>query len=99
MKTIEIPIENRQIVELLESLALETSSRKDVISFMLSSDMMLTNSQSFDKYHDEYQKFYKQYDTAKQEFKKMYVDIIPNVLNWNLDFSDALLTVTVNEKV
>ena len=98
MKTIEITIDNRQMVELLESLALETNSRKDVISFMLLNDMMLTNSKSFEKYHDEYQKFYKQYDIARQEFQKMYVDTIPNAINWSLDFASGLLNVTVNEE-
>lgn len=98
MKTIEITIENKKMVELLESLSLETDSRRDVISFMLSNDMMLTNSTSFKKYHDDYQKFYKQYDEAKREFQKMYVDNIPNAIHWNLDFSDSLLTVTVNEE-
>lgn len=98
MKTIEITIDNQQMIDLLESLALETNSRKDVISFMLSNNMMLTDAKSFEKYHDEYQKFYKQYDTAKSEFQKMYVDTIPNAVNWNLDFASALLTVTVDEK-
>lgn len=98
MKTIEITIENKQMVNLLESLALETNSRKDVISFMLSNDMMLADAKSFEKYHDEYQKFYKQYDTAKQEFQKLYVDKIPNAVHWNLDFTNSLLTVTVNEE-
>lgn len=98
MKTIEITIDNQQMVELLESLTLETESRRDVISFMLSNDMMTTSSESFKKYHDEYQKFYKQYDIAKQEFQKMYVDVIPNAVHWSLNFNDSLLTVTVDEK-
>lgn len=98
MKTIEITIENKPLVELLESLALETDSRRDVISFMLSNDMMITDSKSFEKYHDEYQKFYKQYDIAKREFQRMYVDTIPHAANWNLDFADSLLTVIVDEE-
>lgn len=98
MKKIEIEVKDSVMVELLESLSLEVFSRKDVISFILSSDVLVPDSKSFKQYHDEYQKFYKQYDVAKQEFQKLYVDVIPNAVDWNLDFNDSLLTVTVDEK-
>lgn len=97
--TKEITINNQDIINLLERLQYETESRKEVISYMISTDGIQTPS--FDIYEQRYQDAFIEYTAAKQELEKNY--IFPNfedkdkVISWNLDFSTHIVKVQYKE--
>lgn len=90
-KIIEIP---EEVVNHLQRLSLETESRKDLIAFMLQSDMT-TATEQFERYQKEYQDFYMLYQDAKTKFEKEYVrTAVDTPIKWNLDFTERQVTIT-----
>lgn len=90
-KTIQV---DSKIVDTMQKLDLEMSSRKELIAFMLANSMN-TNSEQFKEYENEYQKFFLEYSLRKSEIEKVYV--LPNLTenqyaNWSLDYSTGELT-------
>lgn len=90
-KTIQV---DSKIVDTMQKLDLEMSSRKELIAFMLANSMN-TNSEQFKEYENEYQKFFLEYSLRKSEIEKEYV--LPNLTenqyaNWTLDYSTGELT-------
>lgn len=93
MNTKIIKIENQELVNLIESLHYEVNSRKDLIAYMLNSDMR-TDTAAYEKYNKEYREFYVQYNEAKNKLEETYVrTAVENPMNWNLDFETGKITI------
>lgn len=93
MNTKVIKIENEEFVNLIEALHYEVNSRKDLIAFMLNSNMR-TDTEAYEKYNREYREFYIQYNEAKSKLEEMYVrTAVENPMNWNLDFNSGEVTI------
>lgn len=88
-----IKIENEEFVNLIEALHYEVNSRKDLIAYMLNSDMR-TDTAAYEKYNREYREFYVQYNEAKNKLEEMYVrTAVENPMSWNLDFETGEVTI------
>ncbi len=59
----------------LESLMYEVLARKDLLNFVLSKNPDIS-TELFDKYNTEYIEYYTEYDLAKKEFYKEYIEPI-----------------------
>lgn len=81
---------NKEIVEKIEALQYEVESRKDVIVQILANGLKVSGD-TFDKYQEEYRKFFIEYNKAKQDMLEKCQ--IPNDVMWNLDFSSCVLTL------
>lgn len=93
MNTKVIKIENEEFVNLIEALHYEVNSRKDLIAYMLNSNMR-TDTEAYEKYNREYREFYVQYNEAKNKLEEMYVrTAVEDPINWNLDFSTGEITI------
>lgn len=68
----------------IETLQFETRARQDLLSFMLDG-RATTNSEQFQKYHDEYTQFFYEYEKAKEELQNTYVP--EGSKRWELDFA------------
>lgn len=76
----------------------EVDSRKNLISFMLSSNMDTTTTQ-FANYQKEYTEWSSKYEDGKRGIENDFVrPIIGNKrVNWNLDFYTGELVITFME--
>ena len=93
MNTKVIKIENEEFVNLIEALHYEVNSRKDLIAYMLNSNMR-TDTEAYEKYNREYREFYIQYNEAKNKLEEMYVrTVIENPTSWNLNFETGEVTI------
>ena len=93
MNTKIVKIENQDFINLIESLHYEVNSRKDLIAFMLNSNMR-TDTEAYERYNKEYMEFYIQYTEAKNKLEEMYVfTAVENPINWNLDFTTGEVTI------
>lgn len=93
--TIEIIIDDAVIDE-IEMLGYEYESRKSVVAEMLSSNMN-TNTDSFKKYEREMLEFKIQFEQAKKEIEKIYVNPVENGSHWNLDYESKTLTIYLKD--
>lgn len=103
MKNAQINV-NEETVSLLQRLSYDVSSRRDTICFLLDQHKMdeddtLLTSKVFNTYQSQLSSLSAEYELAKDEMIRTYVDesIIPNITNWNLDFSTGILNITYNE--
>lgn len=93
MNTKIIKIENEELINFIESLHYEVNSRKELIAFMLNSNMR-TDTAAYEKYNKEYKEFYVQYTEAKNKLEEMYVrTAVKNPINWNLNFETSEVTI------
>ena len=74
----------------IEELHYEVMSRKEILTTLLQTNGGVVN-ELFNKYQDDYKKYFTEYNRAKQEMQKIYE--IPTNASWNLDFSSHTLTV------
>lgn len=78
----------------LEALQYEIDTRKEIIAFMLASDMNMETA-AFKKYSKELTEFKVEYEEAKKIIEDDYV--IPAMegkkCSWSLDFSTSEVTV------
>lgn len=85
---------DEEITLKIEALQYEIDTRRDIITFMLASDMN-TETESFKKYSKELTEFKIQYEEAKKLIEEDYV--IPMMekqkCNWTLDFSTSEITI------
>lgn len=87
-----IIIDNQATVDYLESLSYEVNSRKDLLNYMIQSGAS-PSSEAFQEYHDEYRRFFVQYEEAKSQLEQEYVRPLGEGLRWNLDFKSRRLTI------
>lgn len=95
---------NDDTVSLLQRLNYDVSSRRDTICFLLDQHKMdeddtLLTSKVFQSYQSQLSSLSAEYELAKDEMIRTYVDadIIPKITNWNLDFNTGILDITYNE--
>lgn len=90
----KIILENNEAIGHLEALGYEVGSRKDLLSYMISTGVK-PSDEAFQAYHKEYQGFFIQYEEAKSAFEKEFVEPLApgRRLTWNLDFATRQLTV------
>ena len=88
-----VKIEDQEFVNLIEALHYEVNSRRDLLSYMLNSDMR-TDTAAYEKYNREYMEFFVKYTQAKNKLEEIYVrTAVEKPLNWNLDFETGEVTV------
>ena len=94
--TIEIPYE---VSIKIQALQYECESRKDLLTFMINSNIDITNS-NFKKYHKEYQDFFAELNVLKEEMKHTYLDpkTPGKIIRWNLDFSTHKVDCSYEEE-
>lgn len=95
---------NQETVNLLQRLSYEVSSRRDTICYLLDQhkldkDDTLLTSKVFETYQKQLSSLDSEYQIAKDEMLRTYVckDILPKIVNWNLDFSTGILLVEYTE--
>lgn len=74
---------NDELCNHIEALQYEVESRKDVIVNVLAGAIHVSGD-LFEKYQDEYRKFFIEYNKAKQDMLDEYK--VPANVGWNLDF-------------
>ena len=92
LKTIIINEEDRDYIQKLD---IEMSSRQNLISFMISSNMNIETEQ-FKRYQAEYNEYFIQFEKSKRDIiEKKYLNSIDESLQnlaWNLDYASCELT-------
>lgn len=88
---------NKELCDYIEALHYEVYSRKDLLTFAIGKG--LVDTESFNKYHNEYQEFYVKYEIAKQELYDTYVKEKYGYkpLKWELKFSTRTLIIMDGE--
>lgn len=91
----KLTVENQELINKLEALGFETSSRSELLAHMLRTGLQPSDP-AFQAYHKEYQEYFVQYETAKAEFERQYV--MPLLkdgqrANWNLDYAARELAI------
>jgi hypothetical protein len=87
----KIIIEDREFIKDLERLQYEVQARKNIIGYMLESNI---KNECFEQYHAEYLDFFTKYEKKKHEVEIFYVKPAKsNAKNWNLDFNSGELTI------
>lgn len=82
-----------EVVNRVQALDIETESRKNLIAYMLSSNLT-TATEQFEAYQKEYRDFYYQFDIAKSEIERDYVrTAIENPIRWELNYSTGEVTI------
>lgn len=84
---------NKELCDYIEALHYEVYSRKDLLTFAIGKG--LVDTESFNKYHNEYQEFYVKYETAKDELYNMYLKekYEGKPIHWELKFNTRILNV------
>lgn len=82
---------SKELRNKIENLQYEVEARKDLISYMLSSNFN-TDSEQFKKYETEYHNFFVEYNKAKNELVETYLKGI-DYNSWNLDFATCIVKV------
>ena len=78
----------------IEGLMYEVNARKDLVAFCIERGMSL-DGEIFQRYHKEYVDFSAQYEMAKKELEKTYVQAEYPNSKWRLDFPTHTLTIEV----
>lgn len=78
----------------VEKLDYEYNVRKNLVSFMISTDMNI-ETKAFEKYQNEMMDYYSKFNFAKQEIEDTYVKPVigDNTVNWVLDYKTNLITI------
>ena len=90
---------NEGVRDEIQALQYEVESRKDLLKYMVENGTDL-HSEAFVTYHQEYQEFYVQLQTAKEDLQKNILEKAcgdAKLLNWNLDFATCEVTCNVQE--
>lgn len=82
---------DEELNDKIRYLQYEYESRKDIISYMISSGIDISNER-FTRYQDEATEWFIQYNEAKKEMLDKYVGKSYKG-SWNLDFDSATLTL------
>lgn len=99
MKTIIINADNTELNTRLERAYNDVSARQSVITFMLNSGSFNNiESETFNKYHNEYVEKYIEYDKVRNEVGEYYkLTQYGNNAYWSINFQTQTITVTINE--
>ena len=101
MNIINIKV-NNEMVDYMERLSYEVEGSKRIIKELITDNAdnsSVLEGATFKKYNQRYEEKFAAYEVAKQELQKEYIpkvlieDKVP--LNWNLDFSSGIMTVTI----
>lgn len=102
IKKVQIEV-NPKTVSLLQRLNYDVTSRRDTICYLLDQhkldqDDTLLTSKVFQSYQSQLSSLDAEYQLAKDEMIRTYVDesIIPKITNWNLDFGTSILYLEYN---
>lgn len=83
-----------EIVNEIQALDVETSARRDLIAFMITNNMNVDTEQ-FNKYQMEYNKYFKLFDIAKTNFENDFVKAqYPTAENWELLYASREVVIT-----
>ena len=87
----KIIIEDKQFIKELERLQYEVQARKNIVIYMLESNIQ---SENFQHYHDKYIEAFTAYEKKKAEVEPLFVKPAnPKAKRWNLDFTTGELTI------
>ena len=92
-KKIIISAEDRDVVQKAD---VEMSARLNLISFMISNNMDITSEQ-FNRYQEEYTKYFLEFGKAKKALENKYIVPIygTKTVEWALSYDDCELTLNV----
>lgn len=76
--------------DVVQKADVETTSRMNLISFMISRNMDISGEQ-FARYENEYKEAFLAFEAAKEHIVKKYLSGV-NATNWNLDYESCELT-------
>lgn len=89
----KILIEDREFINELEALQVDTQSLQALITYMTNSDCNMS-SDNFLKIYSEYKNTYRNYENKKLELEKRYIyPVVSHPIDWNLEFASGELTV------
>ena len=78
------------LCEKIKKLQYKVESRKEMISYLLNNKNI--DTEQFEKYQEEYEMYFQQYNEAKQELVDTYIGKNVNA-NWNLEFKTCELII------
>ena len=86
----------KEMSDYLEALIYETNARKDMIAYMI--DHGMTNTESYDRYHNEYVEYHAKYEMAKHELEVTYVHPLKlGDVKWIMNFRTNQLEIEVTD--
>lgn len=96
IKKIILSVDGKTVND-IQRLNLEVESRRDIIAFMISSGMNVDN-EVFLRYQNDYQSFYRDFETAKLIFEKSFVKAqYPTATSWSLDYQTNEVTINYED--
>lgn len=88
---------SKDLSEYIERLQFEKMARENLCAFLIRQDLL--NTESFEKYHQEYIELTTEYELAKNELENTYIKpMVPEGKNytWELDFKTYEVTIHEN---
>lgn len=95
-----VKLTDQNMVDNLSRLSVEVEARKNLISFMIASQMDISTPQ-FEKYQQEYLEYFAEYSMAKnvlENFIKESLSPSEKLISWALDFQTSNLTLQINNE-
>jgi len=98
MRTIEITVP-QEIRDMVQKANIERDSRRDILTYIMSHSDINISDERIARYQKEYDEKYFAFEQAKSKIEKEYV--VPagkgKQLNWSLDYSTCIITITLDE--
>jgi hypothetical protein len=89
---------SKDLSEYIERLQFEKMARENLCTFLIRQDLL--NTESFQKYHQEYIELTAEYELAKNELENTYVKPMiqgDKTYTWELDFKTYEVTIHENK--
>ena len=96
IKTITVPEEIR---DLAQKANIERDSRRDILLYIMQNDVDISKER-IARYQKEYDEKYFAFEQAKSKIEKEYVMPATNgkALNWSLNYSNCVVTITLPDE-
>lgn len=92
MENIEIKVSESD-ANRLEAIHYEMQARRQVLALCIDQGIDPQN-ETFRRYQEEYISFLAQWEKAKAELERDYLESIPGLRRWSLDWNKRIVTVT-----
>ena len=96
IKTITVPEEIR---DLAQKANVERDSRRDILLYIMEKEVNIPQER-IDRYQKEYDEKFFAFEQAKSKIEKEYVMPATNgkALNWSLNYSNCVVTITLPDE-
>lgn len=98
MYTKQIVVEDNKTIDYLHALSIEVEARKELISFIITSNLNCDTTQ-FTNYNKEYMDYFAEYSVGKKKFEnslKAMLNSNEKLVSWALDFDSAIVELTID---